>query len=122
MEIAMARCLPQIILCAVIAASASAQDMPEGPGKALIERLCKNCHEPEKAVTERLSREDWAKTLDKMVESGAEGTEAEFNTILDYLAKNFGPEPQKPLNVNKATAVELEGVLTIPRSQAEAEI
>jgi competence protein ComEA len=101
------------------AATAWAQ-LPEGPAKELVERVCGNCHDSDKATSEHLSREDWKKTIVKMVESGAEATDAEFDAILDYLEKNFGPKPVKPLNVNKATAVELEGVLTISRAQAEA--
>jgi competence protein ComEA len=118
----MTRCLSSFVLIAAVAlfAGSAWAQLPEGPGKAELERLCKNCHEPEQATSERMNREDWTKTLEKMIEAGATGTDEEFNLILEYLVKNFGPEPPKPVNVNKATAVELESALTIPRTQAEA--
>ena len=118
----MTRCLSSFVLTAVVAlfAGSAWAQLPEGPGKAELERLCKNCHEPEQATSERMNRDDWTKTLEKMIEAGATGTDEEFNLILEYLVKNFGPEPPKPVNVNKATAVELESALTIPRTQAEA--
>jgi len=118
----MARCFSTIVLTAVLslfAGNLQAQ-LPEGPGKVLVERICKNCHDPEQATSERMNREEWTKTLEKMIEAGAVGTDEEFNQILEYLVKNFGPEPLKPVNVNKASAVELESALAIPRTQAEA--
>ena len=44
----------------------------------------------------------------------------EFGAILKYLAKNFPAEELPKLNVNKATAIELESRLTLTRSQAAA--
>jgi competence protein ComEA len=58
--------------------------------------------------------------MDKMVALGAEVTEKDYNAILDYLVKNYPGEEIPKLNVNKATAIELESRLTLPRSQAAA--
>jgi competence protein ComEA len=55
-----------------------------------------------------------------MVNMGAEGTDDEYEAILGYLTKNFGPEAAKPINVNKATPVELESVLSLTRAESEA--
>jgi competence ComEA-like helix-hairpin-helix protein len=51
-----------------------------------------------------------------MVARGAEVSDAEIDTIIDYLAKNFGPK----VNVNKASAEELARVLEIPAGSADA--
>jgi len=58
--------------------------------------------------------------MDKMVSLGAEMTEQEYNTVLDYLAKNYPGEEVPKLNINKASAIDFESRLTLPRSQAAA--
>jgi competence protein ComEA len=104
---------------ALLAGSVGAQ-LPDGPGNAETQRVCKGCHELERSVSPRQDRDGWQQTLDKMVALGAEVTEKEYNAILDYLAKNYPGEEIPKLNVNKATAIELESRLTLPRSQAAA--
>jgi competence protein ComEA len=55
-----------------------------------------------------------------MIAMGTKGTEEEFATILDYLSKNYAAEAIPPLNVNGATAIQLESRLSLKRSQAAA--
>jgi competence protein ComEA len=94
--------------------------LPEGPGRAETERLCQNCHDLARAVSRRQDRDGWQATLDKMVAFGTRGTDQEFALILDYLSKHFPAEELPPINVNKATAIELESRLSLRRSQAAA--
>lgn len=70
---------------------------PDDPtaSKKLMERICGHCHKVEIVTSRRLTRERWQETIQAMVDKGAEGTEDEFNTILDYLAKYYGPESGK---------------------------
>jgi competence protein ComEA len=96
--------------------------LPDGAGKEETQRVCKGCHELERSVSPRQDRDGWQQTMDKMVALGAEVTEKDYNAILDYLAKNYPGEEIPRLNVNKATAIELESRLTLPRSQAAAVI
>lgn len=56
--------------------------------------------------------------MDKMVSLGAPGTEKDFTAVLEYLVKNFPAEEVPRININKATAIELEAGLTLRRSQA----
>ena len=51
--------------------------------------------------------------------ASAQGTDAQFNAILTYLVKNFGPEVSK-ININKAPAKDLETQLEITAKEAEA--
>jgi competence protein ComEA len=51
-----------------------------------------------------------------MVARGAEGTDAEFEKIVEYLTKNYGPR----VVVNKAGAGELASALEIPPTTASA--
>jgi len=52
--------------------------------------------------------------------TNAEANDNEFDVILNYLARHFGPEAAQPVNVNKATAVEMECVLELTRSESKA--
>jgi competence protein ComEA len=94
--------------------------LPDGPGNAETQRVCKGCHELERSVSPRQDRDGWQQTMDKMVALGAKVTEKDYNAILDYLVKNYPGEEIPKLNVNKATAIDLESRLTLPRSQAAA--
>src|SRR5437588_12952125 len=94
--------------------------LPDGPGKDETKKVCTMCHELERSISPRQDRDGWQQTLDKMVALGAEVTDQEYTAILNYLAKNYPGEEIPELNVNKATAIECESRLTLPRSQAAA--
>jgi competence protein ComEA len=55
-----------------------------------------------------------------MANLGAQANDNEFEAILDYLSSHFGPAAAQPVNINKATAVEIECVLEITRSESKA--
>jgi competence protein ComEA len=107
------------LLLVLFAAVAWAQ-LPEGPGKAEAERVCKQCHELERSIAPRQDRAGWQAIMDKMVALGAKGTQKDFDTIVDYLAANFPAGEVPRINVNQARAIELESGLTITRSQSAA--
>lgn len=111
-----------VLLPALIAlfAGAAKADLPEGYGKAATIRVCGSCHSPERATTLHQSRQGWEETVTKMAKLGAQGTEDDFDAVLSYLAKNFGQEVPGPLNINKATSVDLQTTLALRRSQANA--
>ena len=96
--------------------------LPEGPGREETERLCKGCHELERSVSRRQDRDGWQMTLTKMVALGTKGTDKELAVILDYLSKNYPAAEVPPINVNEASAIELESRLSLRRSQAAAVI
>ncbi len=111
--------------------------LPDGPGKQLVQEVCgSSCHGSESWSELRLSKEDWDPLVRDMSSRGEARSDAEINQITDYLAKNFGPEKEaaenapKPataeskasekINVNKATAKELETSLALSSKDAEA--
>jgi competence protein ComEA len=55
-----------------------------------------------------------------MVKLGARASDDDFDAILVYLTQHFGPEKPSPININKATAVDLQTTLLLRRSQAMA--
>ena len=93
---------------------------PEGPGKAETVKVCGVCHEPARAASVRLTRQGWEDLIAKMISLGAKGSDEDFEKVLDYLSTNFKGEAPKPLNMNSATAVELESVAAMLRKEAAA--
>jgi hypothetical protein len=75
-----------------IAAILCAQDLPEGEGKKTLEKVCTSCHDLGVVTSQRNTKETWQMIVDGMVQSGATASSDEITTIVDYLAKNFGPE------------------------------
>ena len=76
--------------------SAYAADLPDGPGKAETVRVCGKCHALDQATSLRQTQAGWRETISKMVDLGAEGSDAEFTAILNYLAKNYGAGNASP--------------------------
>lgn len=103
------------------AAPAFAQ-LPDGPGKDATVKVCSPCHEPNRVAAFRLTREGWESTVADMKWRGAKGTDEEFAAIVDYLTTNFLGEAAPKLNMNRATSVELESVLSLYRKEAAAVI
>lgn len=71
------------------AAEARAAQLPEGAGKATMQKICGGCHAPEIVMGRHETREGWEQIVSNMVDKGANGTDAEFDTIIQYLAANF---------------------------------
>ena len=101
---------------AAFAAGAAWAQLPEGAGKAAVMQVCSKCHDPEIIKGYHQEKSAWTHVISQMIDQGAEGTDDQFNLILDYLAKNFGP----PLNVNTATAKDLETQLELTAKESEA--
>ncbi len=105
------------------AVSTTSPALPPGEGKPIVERMCSSCHALKVVTSKRASPEQWAQLVDQMVSRGAEGTDDEIETVVEYLSKNFGldtppPASEKPVtssvNVNQATAAELSAALDLP--------
>lgn len=92
--------------------------LPEGAGKEEVERICTQCHELQRSISLHQDHDAWAGTVSKMIGLGAQGTNKDFQLIVDYLAKNFPGEPLPKVNVNTARAIEFESLLTIRKSQS----
>ena len=93
-------------------------ELPAGPGKDTLIRVCSSCHSPDNVIANGQDRAGWENTISKMAGFGAVGTDVEFTEILDYLVKNF--PANAPINVNKATASQLASGLGLTTTEAEA--
>ena len=95
-------------------------ELPDGPGRSEMEKMCKQCHELARSISLRQDRDGWSTTMAKMVAFGMKASEQDLALVLDYLARNYPAEDVPKINVNKASAIELESGLSLRRSQAAA--
>jgi competence protein ComEA len=99
-----------------VAAAARVQDpLPDGPAKRILDRACVDCHDLDTITGARRSKADWRATVDSMLARGASISEDEVVTLVEYLGTYVGV-----VNVNKATASDIEAVLGIPSKDAGA--
>jgi mono/diheme cytochrome c family protein len=71
----------------------SAQQLPDGPGAAIVKSRCVVCHESDIITQQHLSLAGWTRSIDKMVRWGSTITPQERETVQPYLADHFGPAP-----------------------------
>lgn len=93
--------------------------LPDGPGKQVVVAKCTQCHGQEMFALSRKTPDDWDQTITKMTSNGLVITDEEYEVIMDYLTKNLGPLPPK-INVNKATAADLQKGLELTDAEAQA--
>jgi competence ComEA-like helix-hairpin-helix protein len=90
-------------------------ELPDGPGKRQAQKICGNCHEIETVVSSRRTKIGWQQITDDMISRGAEGTDEEMAAVVAYLTEWFGK-----INVNTASATELEKTLGFSEKEARA--
>lgn len=99
-------------------ASHAQDQLPEAPGKDQVVNVCGKCHEPQRVAALRLTREGWEDVVAKMVLLGAKASDDDLKQITEYLVENFKGEVAKPINLNSASAVDLESVAGLLRKEA----
>jgi len=111
------------VFCALVllGACSRAADLPDGPGKVTVQRVCGTCHAAQIVMGRKASKEGWERIVSDMAEKGATGTDAEFDEVIVYLAKNF-PDTgiSTKINVNTAGADDLATGLEISKGVAAA--
>jgi competence protein ComEA len=110
----------RVLMAAGICMGLLRADIPAGAGKDATVKYCSDCHSIEQAVSLRQGTEEWKATLDKMIGMGATIPDDSVEAILGYLSKHFGADAPLPIRVNKASAVDLESLLLLKRSEAKA--
>ena len=113
------------LLAALAAANPDDKDkpqLPDAPGKALVQKLCGECHGAEIVLGHPHSEEGWAAIVIDMVQRGAQGTDEQFDEVVGYLTKNIkeGAVAVTKLNINKASAKAIETGLGVTPREAQA--
>jgi competence ComEA-like helix-hairpin-helix protein len=107
--------------------AANEQGLPAGKGQEIVQRNCAGCHVLKVVTSKRASKQQWSALVDQMISRGAEVPDEEIETVVDYLATNFGAtagekdaDRSLAINVNKGTAAELAGALGLSAKEAAA--
>ena len=91
--------------------------MPDGPGKETFQMVCSMCHSPTAVIGQQGSKQWWQSKVTEMLQEVTDVPSTDVDTIVAYLAKNF---PIVKINVNKASAKDLETGLGLAAKEAEA--
>ncbi|HEY1492961.1 MAG TPA: helix-hairpin-helix domain-containing protein [Candidatus Solibacter sp.] len=114
----LAVCVVLAAICVFAADEKEAAQLPDGEGKALVGKVCVDCHGAGNFRRARLTPEEWGDSVADMVDRGAKASPADVDAIVAYLAKNFGRDSK--VQMNSAPLVEIKVVLgfSVPESQA----
>jgi competence protein ComEA len=110
-----ARHLLVVALVTPVAIARQAERLPEGKGKATLEKVCAGCHDMDAVTASRYTEMGWKQTVDDMVSRGAEASDEQAVEVVAYLTKYFGK-----LNVNTAKQAQLMEFLDLPENEAQA--
>jgi len=64
---------------------------PDGPGKAIADRACLQCHSADIPRQQRLTEKQWTAEVEKMTRWGADVPASDKEALVAYLASRFGP-------------------------------
>jgi competence protein ComEA len=90
----------------LLSSVALAQTLPGGPGKQTFEDTCSLCHSPTAVIGMHKTKAEWNSKVTEMLQ-GQDVSESDRTAIIDYLSRSF----PATVNVNKATAKDLEPIL-----------
>jgi|SRR5579863_3525442 len=121
---------PSILYLALLLAS-DENTLPPGEGQAIVQQKCSSCHALKVVTGKKASRQQWSIIVDRMITRGADVSEDDIDTLLDYLAKNFGPAPGQTgaekghdrtaqVNVNTASASDLAAALDLTEEESNS--
>ena len=103
------------------------KSLPPGPGRDELVRVCTGCHLLNVITSQRKNESDWTDTVVEMRSRGADASDDDMEKIVEYLAKNYGPNSPTPaaaaaakVNVNTAAADAIASALSLPQSEAQA--
>ncbi len=67
-------------------------ELPDGDGKAIATENCQACHKLTNLTKAHKNLDDWKDTVQTMIDRGANVPADQVDTLVQYLAKNFGPK------------------------------
>src|SRR5262245_34190721 len=93
-----------------------AQDrFPDAPGKTELLTVCGECHGAEVVFAHAQTAGEWSETLNRMVQAGAQASDAQWRLIEQYLHGQLAV-----IRINEANAAEIQAVFEVPESAAQA--
>ncbi len=64
--------------------------LPDGPDRAVVERMCTKCHGTEEFTGQRKTEQQWSDTVQDMISRGAIGTDDDVSKVVAYLTQYYG--------------------------------
>jgi competence protein ComEA len=107
----------KFLLFSLVALGACGQSLPDAPGKETFMMVCSMCHSPTAVIGKQGTKQWWQAKVTEMLQEVTDVPDSDVDTIVRYLAKNF---PIVKINVNKATAKDLETGLELTTKESEA--
>jgi competence ComEA-like helix-hairpin-helix protein len=110
--------VPACLLIVAAGAYILADDLilPDGKGRDAVENACTVCHTADRIMRQSLTADQWRSEVRTMVENGASLNPDEWEPVVAYLTKNFGPK----VNVNRDSAQDIAAGLQLSKAEAEA--
>ena len=104
------------LIAAAPARQAASQQAPvaDDPASGVFAETCAKCHDAARITAMRRTSAEWEDIIKKMIEKGAPGTEKDFETVYDYLLRNFGK-----VNINAAAPKEIVTILGLSEKDAQ---
>ena len=99
---------------AVPLASTDAQ-ATDDPAAGVFVQTCGKCHDASRITAMRRTSGEWEDVIKKMIEKGAPGTEKDFETVYDYVLRNYGK-----VFINAAPTSEIVTILGLSEKDAKA--
>ena len=83
-------------LFALVAGAAELTELPQGPNRDLVAKVCQSCHDLEMVFAAvGISRQEWDMSLDEITANGMNVSADDRAKILSYLSTYLGPSPPK---------------------------
>ena len=83
------------------------------PSKA-FEKVCHDCHEPDRIVETHRTRGGWEEIIEKMIEKGATGTDQDFDLVLEFLLGHYGM-----VNINQSSPEDIALIVGLSAKEAD---
>jgi cytochrome c5 len=81
------------VLTDVHGQKAAQPNLPNGPGKEILQNACTECHDLQMVYNTGYDKQEWQLTVERMITAGANVTPDQAPVLVDYLLKN-GRRPQ----------------------------
>jgi putative heme-binding domain-containing protein len=87
----------RVLFCGVcLASAASAQNLPDGTGKAEFIHNCLDCHSAGMVLRAKKTPEEWRKNVDDMAARGTDGSKDDIDKVVVYLDTYFATDKPGP--------------------------
>ena len=97
------------LLCGLcLSSAASAQNLPDGTGKAEFIHNCLDCHSAGMVLRAKKTPDEWRKNVDDMAARGSDGSKEDIDKVVLYLDTYFATDksgPAAPTLTTKSSSI-----------------